>query len=651
MSVDASEVASRLASRVESVCAWLLPGGKKVGHEWVDDPGTGKIKVSLHGAKVGVWGHFGGDGGGDLLDLVAYVKTNRDRSAAFREACAWLGIENPFANRKPAKSYQRPQRPQASQPAVKGTKVDEYLRCTRGLYPETLQAFKVMEASEMTGTRDDGSEYRVKGPWVLFPYFRPEPGPDGRPVLANIKWLHVERDQAGKKRTKQESNAQPTLFGWQAAHPAAKACCLTEGEVDCATVHQWQVTYQGQPVTVLSLPQGAGTGAKQNWIESDYDALAHFEVIFLWMDGDEEGQKTIPELVQRLGVHRCRIIQSHGLPGKDANECYAKHGMTGLQAQALFDSAPFLDPAELKRAGVFLDDVIQEFYPQDEMVTGIPLPWPSANWLRLRPGEVTLWTGTNGSGKTSSISQVLLHAADRGTRVCIFSGEVAAKKTLAKMVRQVAMMERPTVGYITDIMAWLDERVWIIDRKGKIDRARLLDHFRYARRRWGVGLFVIDSFMKLGIPLEDYQAQSDYAEDVTAFNDSEGCHTIVVAHPSKPKDDTKPVGRFAIKGSGDLSDKVHLCLETHRNRSKEKAIRDINKSTKFSHEEKVSKLADQHNRPDNLLICDKNRYDGREGAVDLWFNAEAECWADNARCDLPVLSQAPLPPRDEDMPF
>ena len=655
MTIDASEVASRLASRAESVCAWLLPGGKRVGRQWEAgsvEGGPGKsLKVELSGEKQGIWADFAQGVGGDLLDLVAQAKHGGNRSAAFRDACAWLGIENPFAHRTAEKTYQRPQRPQGSQPAVRGNKVDDYLRCTRGIFTETMQAFKILEVAEMSGKRSDGSEYRVQGPWILFPYFRPGSGPDGRSVLANIKWLHVERDKDGKKRTKQETNAEPTLFGWQAAHPSAKAVVITEGEIDCCTVHQWALTYQNQPISVLSLPQGAGTGAKQSWIENDYDALAHYDVIFLWMDSDDEGQKTIPELVQRLGVHRCRVIQTMGLPGKDANECYAKHGMTAVQAQSLIDCAPFLDPAELKNAGVFLDEVIREFYPQDDIDLGIPLPWATANWLRLRPGEFTLWTGTNGSGKTQSISQVILHAADLGYRVCIFSGEVAAKKTLASMVRQVARMEKPTVSYITDIMVWLDRHVWIIDRKGKIDRNRLLDHFRYARRRWGVSLFVVDSFMKLGIPLEDYQAQSDYAEDIAAFNDAEGCHTIVVAHPSKPKDDSKPVGRFAIKGSGDISDKAHLCLETHRNRSKEKAVRDINKSIKFSYEEKVSKLADLRTRPDTMLICDKNRFDGREGVIDLWFNIESASWADNVQGDVPVLSQAPMPPPDDQMPF
>lgn len=644
MDVTAKEVASRLAARVEAVCAYLLPGGKKQGHEWIDDPGTGKIKVELQGAKAGLWNWFGGDDEkGDLLDLFAFVRCNKDLGQAYKEALAWLGIETPkFAGSKERKSYKRPEKPAATKPATKGTQVEDYLRCTRGLYNETIEAFRIMEAEKMEGKREDGSTYAVPGPWILFPYFRPEKDHTGKPVLANIKWLHVERDKDGKKRTKQESGAQPTLFGWHALPPGAKSVTLTEGELDAATVHQW-----GHPA--LSLPQGAGTGAKQNWISEDFDDLARFETIYLWMDADSEGQKTIPELVSRLGAHRCRIIRlPEGCPFKDANEVWTKGGWTKAQVDAIYEMSKYLDPAEMKNAAAFTDQVIEEFYPSDKAVNGMEMPWKAADILRLRPGQVTMLTGINSHGKSQILNQIITHLADRGHRICIYSGEIAAKKTLAIMVRQVAMVETPRLRHIEGLMDWLDGKVWIYDVKGKVDRAKLLEHFRYARRRWGIDLFIIDSLMKCGIALDDYQCQSDFTEQLTEFADVEGCHLVLVAHPAKPKDESRPVGRLGIKGSGDVSDKAHVCLEVWRDKGKEKKVRDIERDGKLSYQERIDKIADIESKPDTKLIIDKQRETGREGEIHLWFNSAAMAWTDSRGGDLPAYMTVPAAPLDVD---
>lgn len=89
-----------LAQRIEQLCAHLLPGGRREGHEWVDakraNGGLGdSMRVHIIGARRGVWAHFANAGArGDALDLVAYVKFSGDKKKAIMWAKSYLGLDN-----------------------------------------------------------------------------------------------------------------------------------------------------------------------------------------------------------------------------------------------------------------------------------------------------------------------------------------------------------------------------------------------------------------------------------------------------------------------------------------------------------------------------------------------------------------------------
>ena len=101
---DAALVAARLAARIEPLCRTLLPGGHRVGGEWECGDLSGapgrSLKVSLRGAKAGLWSDFAVGSGGDALDLVAAVR-GQGLGAAIGWALAWLS-EAPSAPRPDA---------------------------------------------------------------------------------------------------------------------------------------------------------------------------------------------------------------------------------------------------------------------------------------------------------------------------------------------------------------------------------------------------------------------------------------------------------------------------------------------------------------------------------------------------------------------
>lgn len=95
--VTIGQVADMLADQAASLARDLLPQGHLQGRNWVDasrrNGGLGdSLMVEVSGAHRGRWKHFGANMGGDMIDLVAYVKFGGDKSAAFAWALDHLDI-------------------------------------------------------------------------------------------------------------------------------------------------------------------------------------------------------------------------------------------------------------------------------------------------------------------------------------------------------------------------------------------------------------------------------------------------------------------------------------------------------------------------------------------------------------------------------
>ena len=68
------------------------------------------------------------------------------------------------------------------------------------------------------------------------------------------------------------------------------------------------------------------------------------------------------------------------------------------------------------------------------------LPWPKCNdSFEYRRGEVSVWAGQNGHGKTDVTTQVALSLVGQGEKVCVASFEMKPVTTIGRMVRMFAM--------------------------------------------------------------------------------------------------------------------------------------------------------------------------------------------------------------------
>ncbi len=276
--------------------------------------------------------------------------------------------------------------------------------------------------------------------------------------------------------------------------------------------------------------------------------------------------------------------------------------------------------AKVRPASEYAEDVIARLHQTDAGSIGCRLPWSKSEELfRIRPGEVTLWPGINGHGKSMVVGQAMTSLMRQSQRVCIASMEMKPVATMARMCRQAFGANQPNVSYIRDFHAWTDDKLWIYDQHGTVNADRMLGVLRYAAEELGVTQFVIDSLMKCGIAEDDYNGQKRFIDRLCAAAKDTNCHIHLIAHSRKGVDELSAPGKMDVKGSGSITDQVDNVLTVWRNKKKEVAI-EAGKATQ-----------DILDAPDALLICDKQRHGEWEGRIALWFDKPSFRYKGSAR--------------------
>ncbi|MFG0231767.1 AAA family ATPase [Achromobacter sp. 413638] len=252
-----------------------------------------------------------------------------------------------------------------------------------------------------------------------------------------------------------------------------------------------------------------------------------------------------------------------------------------------------------------------------EQITGAKLPWAKTHdLLRFRPGEVTLWQGINGHGKSELLGQACIGFACQDERVCIASFEMKPQSTLKRMLRQTAMNSRPSVQAVDRLIDWSRDRLWLYDQQGTVKPAMLYAVARYCADRLKVRHLVIDSLMKCVRGEDDYNGQKDFVDMLCTLARDLGMHIHLVHHAKKGENEDAVPGKFSAKGSGAIVDQVDQMLTVWRNKKKERiAEAELRNGGELSDE--TLKL------PDTMLICDKNRHGEWEGRISLWRHADS----------------------------
>ncbi|MFH0957505.1 MAG: AAA family ATPase [Pseudomonadota bacterium] len=447
-------------------------------------------------------------------------------------------------------------------------KTIEWLEKERGFTLETIKHFNLRQNENGTA--------------LCWLYYK-----DGQ--LVNLKYRKLD-----EKKFWNHKDTEPVLYNRGQCFENKERLVITEGEFDCMALYQYGID-------AVSVPNGTGD---MRWIENEWDYLQSFQEIVLCLDNDEPGWKLRDELIQRFGRWRCRVMV---LPFKDANKCLTEGVEKEVVKQALTYAAG-QPPELLVNATSFRDEVI-ELFNHPALVQGTPTAFGGLNDLLhgWRDQELTVWSGTNGSGKSTILNQVMLDILDKNIPVCMASLELPPRQYLRWAVMQWLERQRPDDEEIYRAFTEFAPLLYIINTHEEIEPERLLDCFIYAARRYGVKHFIVDSLARLRFPMKDENNEhKKFVSDFLSFVKAHNVHGHLVAHPRKGySDDDKP-GKVDVGGTGHITNLAHNVLIMWRPSEELK--------------ERVRQKGKQP--PDSRLLVAKNREWGLEGSVALSFNPD-----------------------------
>jgi twinkle protein len=260
-------------------------------------------------------------------------------------------------------------------------------------------------------------------------------------------------------------------------------------------------------------------------------------------------------------------------------------------------------------------------------VYGAELPWAKTHdHLRFRGGEVTLWQGINGHGKSQLLGQATLGFARQGEGVCNASFEMKPVSTLKRMLRQAARNATPSELMANRLIDWLEGKYWLYDQQGQVKPEMMYAVIRYCAQKLKIKHIVIDSLMKCVRGEDDYNGQKDFVDMLTTLARDYQVHIHLVHHVRKGENEDKAPGKFDAKGSGAISDQVDQVLTVWRNKKKERLVEKILRTPGAVIDEETQSM------PDAMLICDKNRHGEWEGGVQLWYDPKSLQYTPDKRC-------------------
>lgn len=197
------------------------------------------------------------------------------------------------------------------------------------------------------------------------------------------------------------------------------------------------------------------------------------------------------------------------------------------------------------------------------------------------PGELSVWTGKRGGGKSTLLGQFLIDALDQGFPVCAYSGELPAWRFKQWISLQAAgpgnVVERqdrasgktfytvpPMIQRRLD--EWWAGRFWLYDNRLANDEDSILRIFEYAVRRYGCCVFLVDNLMtaRLGSSDRDfYRDQGTFTGRLVEFAKRNEVHVHLVAHPRKT-DRERLLDADDVGGSGEVTNRADNAFSLQR---------------------------------------------------------------------------------------
>lgn len=606
--MDLKEINRLLIQKGPQVIAHLFPGvGKISGERFTAGDINGNAGDSfVVYLKDGRFKDFATDDHGDMLEL--FVLKHGSKKAGIDAAHDFLGIEKKTKAEDKVIAWSRPKKD--------WSQLTEHPAVLSYLTEKRRIPLHVLDEAKVRGK--DDSEY-------VFPLQTH----DKDPVCCGAMFVKLKRkkNKAGelKKQTYQSTNLLHTLFAATTCPlniknaKGKKFLIITEGQLDC-------LSYRAQGIkNVVSIPCGA---EDFKWVQASWDFLQEFDEIYLSYDNDAVGQKNMEKAVKLLGFEKCRrcVIPAHF---NDANAAHVE----SYDLHKAVDAAIEFKPERLISTGEIIGETLSRMSKGRREDQGIPfLGWVDEEdtiRFRIRPKEMTIYTGFPGSGKSNILYQAAAHLIFKeNQKVVMASLEEDTEDILGLILIHALSIQYSQEKNIHKAFLaagnYLDQRLFFYHHRNRAPFEELLKTAEFTIRKHGAQHFIMDSVAKTDLDIEDNKESNQFVNLVTTSMNDTGAHYHLVAHSRKgdDRDFNSIPGLQEIKGAAAFGIETFNSMTIWRNHAKAVMLKKAQKSSGGFMSKKGGQFSESDVRKmgDSIMWLSKQKVGGHTGRFDLFFN-------------------------------
>ena len=195
--------------------------------------------------------------------------------------------------------------------------------------------------------------------------------------------------------------------------------------------------------------------------------------------------------------------------------------------------------------------------------------------IGFNKGEWSVWSGGNGSGKSSILSQLSLEAVNEGFKGAMFSGELTSHRMKYWLHLQAG---GPIHNRATDyanvfftpeeigrkIDEWTGDKLWIYNNDYGMEANSVINDVKAHIEKYHTDFIIIDNLMSLDLSQvrgEKYDRQSVIALTIASMAKQYNIHIHFVCHPRKPSGFLR---KADIAGTADLTNAADNVFMMHR---------------------------------------------------------------------------------------
>jgi twinkle protein len=514
-------------------------------------------------------------------------KNKRDRSLSVNittgdykchnPGCDFKGNVRTFERKRDVKKFELPPQDILKSIELKDRVISWF--ATRKISQKTLEKFMIFSREEWM------PQTQQKENCVCFPYFR-----DGS--LVNIKF------RTARKEFKMVKDAELILYNLNTVGEK-KHCIITEGEIDCMSLYE--VGFGADPDVdagtgevkdnnfskwcQLSVPNGAAIGnQKLDYLDNCAEWLIGIEEFVIATDGDAAGEQLKAELIRRLGVERCRVVNypieecvrlDNGLKRrcKDMNEI-----LIYLGKEVVVNTVNTAESIPVD--GIYyVDDIFPSML--ENFKNGIQLAPKTYfglmdEYFRWKKGEINLIVGHANHGKTTLVLQMMLtKSLYDGWKWAIFSPENYPATDFYDDLIEMYIgkwLDHMSEDEYVEGAHFVDKHIFYVYPDDGHDINSINEKFRYLVLKKGIDGVLIDPFNQLDHVQKPYQREDQYLsetlKDIKRFALLNCISYNIIAHPVKqqrePDKSMPPVDMYDIAGGAMWANKADNIISYYR---------------------------------------------------------------------------------------